>query len=301
MNIYIFSPCDQIIKIANESYYLTKNNVVLLKDFCKNQLLELIPKNDFLPCYFLKSEKNYYKNLRLIDLYDGFLIIPKLIRERNLPRETLFFKTQGYYGREFNIAVSTDGGIKLIISGDYYHEEIELLFKPEKVNLIPCDNAPYLFISLEKDKKHLVCVKLPDIKILFNSLCDEYNLSSELSITTRYNDVSRHECIDLWKIGDPFLHIGRKINSKNSDYPTEVIPYAFLQEIALCGDYSHFLSDELKEKANLLPSFIGNFDYIIPPFLAHKKDKIGLVFKSDIKFISFSINQNKIHDLSIDD
>ncbi len=301
MNIYIFSPCDLIIKIGNESYYLTKNNTLLLKDFCKNQLLELIPKNDFLPCYFLKNEKYYYKNLRLIDLYDGFLIIPKLIKERNLPRETLFFKTQSYFGRQFNIAVSTDGGIKLIISGDYYHEEIELLFKPEKVNLIPCDNAPYLFISLEKDKKHLVCIKLPEIKILFNSLCDEFTLSNELSVTTRYNDISKHECMDLWKIGEPFTHLGRKIDSKVLDYKKEVLPYAFLQELTLCGDYSRFLSDELKEKANLLPSFIGKFDYIIPPFLTHKEDKIGLVTKNGIKFISFSISQNKIYDLTIDD
>lgn len=301
MNIYLFSPFTASLESGENFYYLTKDNPIILNEVNENQIINITPKSDFEDCKFITSTPIFCKNMLKIDLYDGFLIIPKLILKRNKPRKTIFFKTQNYYGRPFNIMVVTDGGIKLIISGEGYHDEIELFFEPTVINVFPCDNAPIILISLEREKKHLVAVSLPEIKILFNQVCDEFKLENNLTTTIFHQDIARHREDNLWDAKNSFKLIGRSLKTTKNVNNIDIIPYAFLQEIALCGDYSQFLTNDLQEKSSLIFEFLGNFEYVIPPIISYKENKILLVNKNKITFVSFSFDYNKISDVTVDD
>ncbi len=56
----------------------------------------------------------------------------------------------------------------------------------------------------------------------------------------------------------------------------EILPYAFFESVLIGADYQSFLSDDLKQKANSLKDFLGEYESVV---LTEKANVCGLVRK----------------------
>lgn len=61
--------------------------------------------------------------------------------------------------------------------------------------------------------------------------------------------------------------------------PRQLIPYAFLEEMQVGGDFTEYLSPSLIENKDMLRDFFGNYIGVMPPPFFRKPEEVGVVYK----------------------
>lgn len=297
MNVCLFSPVGAIVKIDGNAHFITKYNPMSFST--DRSFIEFLPQG-YEPSFCFTSEREYSNNMRIIELYDGFLYIPRLKRKRDEPYKRIFMKTQSYYGEQICFKVVTDGGIKLTALSSMSENATELPFVPTDIQIVPHSDFPVVMVILKGKKNVAVAFKLPELEIVFKTVGDEIELGEYVTVKNSYCDIAGHTVTDFWKTGLPFKSEGRKITYRNKRFSDEIIPYAFLEEVAIKGDYRAFLSAELKERAELIPEFLGKTDYFVPPFCTSMNSRIILVCDRKAKYLSVKLVDGLISDINLE-
>ena len=84
------------------------------------------------------------------------------------------------------------------------------------------------------------------------------------------------------------------------ELPDKLITYAFLEEVRLSVDYRHFLSDNLLSDYSLIKDFLGEYSFILPPFLKDFPSTYAVVGKT-AKYVKTTVENNKITDILLED
>lgn len=299
MNIILYSTKPCAVKIEQTTFNLCPLNPVLITEPTPNCILEFFPPAPFCGAVCCISQPFLNKNVQIIDLYGDIIIIPTFVLSRNLPFEKHRQSTHNFFGVQTTFSLVTDGVAKLIIATPYQSEQIDLPFIATDFTIYPCNEKPLFVIEIFARKKVVIVFDLQNFCTLFKGVCDSFELDKNLSLTTSYCDICKHTVTNVWEITDSVKLLCKKVTAKQKQFLPEVLPFAFLEEVRVGGDYSQFLSNALKPNANLCPQFLGEFKHVLPPILPLQNDKLILTYQKTAKFFSCTISHGKIADFNV--
>ncbi len=165
-----------------------------------------------------------------------------------------------------------------------------------------------IFITLKTAAKKVLCAySLNPVRRVFTREVDGFEITSEALITKeKLNDIAKHEITVAWKATDVFKEISREAvcsPSFGADRVCDLIlPYVFAEEFFAGGDFRRYLEDSVKENADKLGGFFGEFIGVCPPPFFRDYKEVGLIKKRGknayyIDYFIFETENGKISGL----
>lgn len=306
--MYCYFLCDTPCAVKADGVYLgiASKNLTFFES--ERSFLEFIPLNGaFCACnvFFDCKRPVSGKNAQIIDLYGGFLIIPQFLRKTDND-----FKMVGRRSFPFSRAVTAtcynQGGIKLCISKENDFLIEPLPFIPRDVRFETCSfsGKEYLVAVCICDKTEILAFEVSEkITLAFKNLCDGYSFNKN-SVTTleNKNDVLKHTLSSTWQFGERVTLKNYTITRKRQPFtlPSELIPIAFFEEIFIDGDVAEFLCPELKQRAEELKEFLGNFTRILPPPHFKNDSLVTLIYDNRAEYASVTLQNGLVANVTLD-
>lgn len=311
MYFYFFCGFPAVIKFQGVVFGTVDNSVKFCNFDKPYPLVEICPLMDgnapvafFLSDDFLNAPP---ENVTVTDLKGGYFL------KFSKPAKTDGFKilAQEKYG-DANITAFIDNGCKISLETktDFFAETLD--FSPLSVTFRRGEgiNANLIFALFDcGDKKILKVYGVKETALLFAKETDEFNLSA-LGFTTneRIRDIAKHRVVCEYSLsGGEIKELSHKVttgdNFDREKLNERLIPYAFSEEFLCGGDYSFYLADNVKENADKLGGFFGDFIGVTPPPLFRNYKEIGLVYKTaerkySVEYFTFDIADNKITNIN---
>ena len=305
MNYYFCADYPSTIKL-NGVYYGTISetikNITIEQEFVFLEVLPLVPEqhaiNFMLDAQFLSCPP---PNVCVTDLKGGYLI--------------KFLKT--YTGGEFKVlaqekysdllvTVFNDNGKKLSIEtqADFYAEPVSLelsniTFHRPKF----CHN---LLAVAFKNKKTLLNVYDVSNKVskVFSRLVDEFTLDDCFTTTECFLDMAKHKLTCSWVYQGSIMQEKERSVTKSerfnaSTLPEKLLPFAFLEEFLVKGNFTDYLSGSVLENASKLGGFLGNYVGVMPPPIFRNIEEVGLIYHTgnncySVEYFTFETIDGKI-------
>lgn len=248
-------------------------------------------------------------NVVITDLKGGYAI--NVCEEQVLAPFTIINQ------QKFPFAVATvfnDNGLKLSIetANDFYAENLNFSCKNAEILLFNLDNRQFLAINFISEQNLLSCFLIEDkITKVFSKTAVEFSFDNGFTTIEEYFDIAKHKLTCSWKLsGNAFAPLDTKIETSN-DYLVEnlcdnILPYAFLEEFMLNSDANQFLSDGVKQNAQFLNEYLGNYIGVFPPPSFRKFDEIALLYKNGqnkykTEYFKFELENRKIYNIKRSD
>lgn len=282
MNTYIYCNSNALAKVDNTINYITARNVAFVQNA---QFIEFLFEHTSDNSFIDITHPKINKNIKLIDIYDGLLIIPSPKTLLRTNPKILFEKTLSFMGEQLHFSVITNSEIKLRISGYYKTLEIPLNDVPTSLDIYPHNELPFVVSVMKGKKTSVVAFDIKTFSCVFQKQCDSIEINDYIKLTTNHDNIIKHTTIDRWKVGSPFSLYDRQVSHGINFINSQLVCYAFLEEIRLGGDYSRFLSENLKEKASLIPEFLQDFKIVLPPINQNFPNTITLVYENKVKYL----------------
>ena len=306
MYLYFSSEQPIAVKLNDKLLGLSYDEVIGCDvDLSEKTLVEICPLTRSAGFFFTADKDIFTKKdsrFCVTDLGGGYLI-----------------KTDGFsYEKEFRVyaqekfgdaavTVFCDNGNKISVetANDFYAENIDLPIESCKIKRAFSGNENLLLIEFFCGEKYLSIYRVSNkIKKLFINRVSDYDASNGIKTEERLKDMAKHRIVCEWELkGDSLVKKSVSvICSEKFDrfsIPSHLIPYAFAEELAVGGDYAFYLSDSLKEHAQKLKGFLGDFIGVMPPPKFRNPDEVGLIYKvSDnrfkVNYIVSELSHNKI-------
>ena len=311
MKVYFLSsrPC---ILTLNGAYFGLTDTFERFVDIEPNDNLfaQFTPENGLPLQFFLNEQIRFHppKGCEIYLLKNGLAVFAK-----NFPPSDLTLKTIAQERENTTlVTVFRQGDIQVSIErpdGFYLatlppsFEKTAITFYKEFLLL----NSPTELAVLNLQAKLLLLEKIKEFHLEENLLVATLPLSDLFSRTAECK--WRLEEGTLTQIG--FLITQRAtlelgFNGKTSEFSStrenirdEILAYAFFESILIGADYTQFLCDELKEKANSLKDFLGEYSSVA---LTKNPNVCGLVRKKaerlfEVDEYSVEITNGKITDV----
>ena len=287
MYVYILCSVPCAVKIdgryaGNASY----NYKILETD--GNCLLEFLPSSPYYAplSYFIGEKPKTTENVKIIDLYGGYLMIPAFRRTVFSDFKLIGRKTFDVGGGRVAVTCYAENGIRLIVERGEYMAAESLPFLPENVNFERINDC--LLIALTGKKNLLSAYSFKrGIEKAFTRSCDNFRIDGDKLITTEIkNDFVGHIITVKWSFSKGVTAVSSKIERKKSLYalPPNCLKYAFFEEFIVGGDVGEYLSPTLKPRAKELSQFLGKFKAVLPP--PHFKDEncVLLLYDDNVQY-----------------
>ncbi len=185
------------------------------------------------------------------------------------------------------------------------------LHKANNYQILPfyLDNKNLTAVTITTNKTQILVFDIENgkINLLLNQTANEVDIKTGLKIYKNHIDIAKHTEIISYGYKNSALFIKDK---QIKTHPTfdrftiseKLIPYAFLEEFLVDGDYSFYLSNEIKANQDKLAEYFGKFIGVIPPPRFRKQDQVGLIKKQKdnlyfIDYFCFEVNGSKIQNL----
>lgn len=295
MKCFVLSPINSQLVCENKTFNLNKNPQLFT--FCGDYFY--INNGEKFEQSYFSTDRNFCKNMEIIDLYGDFLCYPKLKPVKNFGYFEVIKKTFTFFNYEFIFSVFVDGNIKLNIKTSYEEKTISLPFKPKDIFAsLARDNL--ILIDLVDKLHFVILVDTLTLNVVFYDTCNDFTLTNLLSLKKVYNGIYTTEKTFHFKYDNGVIldHVSYQSKSNYKTLPKELFLMAFLEKLRLSVDYHHFLSDELNKNKDEILNFFGQFYFAIPPFLAQYKDTYALISKK-ARYVKFEILNDKICDIDI--
>ncbi len=305
MYYYFFSEYPVALKVNGVFFNIIHNAIQHVNIDSDCPFIEISPINTYgntlnfiLDQDFLKCPP---KHVCITDLKGGFLI--KFLKIHSDGEFKVF--NQQKYG-DLLVTVFNENGVKLSIEtkDDFFVEQINT----------DCDNVNFyrpkfderlLAVAFTNDKTLLLMFDASaKIKKVFQSVVDDFSFDNEFYTVEHFLDMAKHSLKITWEYdGAKFTEKERSISrSKTFNFanlPSQLIPYAFLEEFLLKGEYSPYLTDTILSNADKLHGFFGEFIGIMPPPIFRDITEIGLIYyKSEncylVEYFKFELLNGKI-------
>lgn len=276
---------------------------------CKKGLYEFIPLAPFYEeTYFLWEEKqlNDNKNIKIIDLYGGFLIIPSFSRRAFADFKELFFKTEEVGDFQAEIQVYVENGVKISMRCGKNKLTEGVPFLPAALNLEKayfCGKGYILaFLSDKKTAAYGFELSNDGIRTIFKRPCDGYSASADRVILTETkNDILKHTVTTRWSFSDGVKIESAEIRRGKEPYslPEKLLPYAFFEELKLGKTPTDFLAPGLRPRAEDVKAFAGNFVSVLPPPHFKPNDYVTLLYEDKAEYAKLNLSARLIDNITI--
>ncbi|MBQ9485547.1 MAG: hypothetical protein IJU83_01785 [Clostridia bacterium] len=248
------------------------------------------------------------QNVSVTDLKGGYLI---RFSDYDVKSEFRVLEQAKY--RDSVITAFVDNGCKISLEtqAGFYAENLP--FTPSTVEFRRGKgvnfNVIFAFFTRSNDKNALNVYDVSAPALIFSRTADEYEINgAEFTITEKIADIAKH----LVKInyafdGKKVKETGRTV-SVSDKFDREkltpaIVPYAFAEEFLCGGDYGFYLSDAIKQNADKLSGFFGEFIGVTPPPIFRDYKEVGLVKKLGerryaVDYYLFTTENGKITDIN---
>ncbi len=307
MFFYFFSKTPAIIKI-NGVYNgkISDGYKKFFLDFSTPPFVEICFFCTKTPPLFFMLDNNFLcfppENVIVTDLKGGYAI--------NLDVEQASAPFSIINQQKFPFAVATvfnDNGLKLSIEtpNDFYAKTLP--FGCENAQILPftLEGEQLLAINFLGEQNYLTCFLIQNqIKEVFSKKAVDFCFENGFTTTERFLDIAKHKLTCSWNLNEKRLVLASTSLEKDADYsplnlPELVLPYAFLEDFMLGEVTDEFLSDNVKENANFLKDYLGEFIGVFPPPSFRKFDEVALLYKQSqntykTEYFTFELNNKKI-------
>jgi hypothetical protein len=193
--------------------------------------------------------------------------------------------------QKFSYAVATvfmDNGLKLSIETptDFFAKTFS--FSCENAQILPFNLNDKQFLAINFiAEENILCCYLIENKIIevYSKKGVEFCLDNGFTTTEKFYDIAKHKITCSWQfICEKFVATDTKIETDKDfcleNLSSHVLPYAFLEEFMVNKKAYELLSDTVKEKAEFLNEYLGEYIGVFPPPDFRKFDEIGLLYKN---------------------
>lgn len=266
--------------------------ICALNEPCSN--LNLLIDNDF-----LISPPN---GISVTNLKGGYLI-----KASYLPCNLPFKLVAQEKAENTLVTLFTENTFKISIqtNQDFFADTFDFYTEKTKIDFINAYNQPLVAVTLFSKATMLFVYKLqPNIKKIFSREISSVCFENGIKTTHDFLDMAKHTAIVEWDLIDDCLKeksrsISAKKNIKANELPLELLPFAFLEELLVGGEYKKFLCDNALENADKLHAFLGDFIGIFPPPEFRKENEVGLIYPCtknvyNTEYLSFETKDNLI-------
>lgn len=295
MNVFIYSVKKCAVSVGCGSYAVCDKNLGLV-NIKKSDCIDIFCGAEAEPSRYC-HDKSFCKNIAITGLYGDILIYPIFKPLRNRPYKVIMERSVVVEGVEHIITVYTCGSVLLKCTAYGASVTVEAPFVPEKTDVMPIGGSLFL-VDLVAKKHFIVIFSAASLKTEFSCICDGYTVNDVLSVTKVHRGINVAEETTTYVYDGKVKPIETSFVTKcpYKALPDEVIPLAFLEEVRLCADYSHFLSDDLAKNKDMIKSFLGRFIFALPPFFKEFGETYAIVGDT-VKYLKFDIKNGKINDI----
>lgn len=310
---YYFCSNEPVAIKFNGSYFATLGNDVLPCDLQEENLplIEICPLNQsngsfafFLDEKFLSSPP---QNISVTDLKGGYLI--KIYTGSSNGKFGVYAQSNIDSPTKVTATVFNDGTNKLSIEtpSDFYVENLDFSLTNLKVEFYLPDffNQNLLIVCFSSDMDTLVIYNLENkITKIFQRKVQGFSLEGGFTTYERLKDIAKHTLTTFWTFENGKLNPTNKKIERKEGFCTDklsekIIPYVFLEELAVGGAVNDYVTGIIKENLDKLSGFFGDFIGVMPPPLFRNVNEVGLVYlvKENlykVEYFTFQVENKKI-------
>ena len=296
MKIYFLSslPCALFL---NGVYFGTVNLFERFTDVNPKDgiFAEFIPENATPIRFFITEDLRFTPpdGCEIYLLKDGIAVYAKDFPPRDLALSVLFQERkddmlitvfrQGY----LQLSVESQGELRLAKlpctsepTGIELYRSLIFIYEKNALSVFNRYAEPLLYEKVESSRleRDILTAVLP--------LCDRLGRVAECEWTITENGLVRS-------------NFTIKQKSDDDTPPLGLIAYAFFESLLIGAPYTEFLDENLQEKAEFLPEFLGNF---IDVDITNEPNEFGLVYKKcerifELRYVRVVLNGDKICDI----
>ena len=212
--------------------------------------------------------------------------------------------------RDATITVFTENGCKVSLETQTGFFAETLAFTPLSAEFTRGEgvNSNLIFATLPcADKKILRVYGIKENALLLSTETDEFSITpTGFTCTERLKDIAKHEILHEYFYSHTDCAIKERAKSVKASesfdrekLPESLIPYAFCEEFLCGGDFNFYLAESVKENADKLGGFFGEFIGITPPPVFRNPNEIGFIYKLakrkySVEYFTFDISGGKI-------
>lgn len=214
--------------------------------------------------------------------------------------------------QKFSDAVCTlfnENGIKLSIEthDDFYAENLNLKTTTAKIERFSLGQSNFVAIFLEDISLLSVYCISNKIAPVFCRMVNSFDLSNGFTTTECLKDMAKHQVVSVWEENGGRLKEKSRLVSRAEKFdkdklPLPLLPYAFIEEFLVGGEFLDYLSNEMKEKATHLKGFFGDFIGVMPPPEFIPQEQVGLIYRKkenayQVEYYDFEFVDRKISNI----
>lgn len=304
--VYYFSaeyPC--AIKVNGVYLGLIGQTVKNISSNASLDFVEICPINCQEPAINFLLNKDFLSNppryVSVTDLKGGYLI--KFTKSYSYGEFKVI--AQEKYN-DILVTVFNEKGIKISLETqtDFFAE-----FVPTDCSNVSFYRPPFnqdLVAIAFHDKKTILSIYSVKDKIqkVFFGLVDDFSFENGFTTTEKYIDVAKHTLVTNWDYKDNKMKEEKRIltHSENFDFTAlaeQLLPYAFLEEFMLKGEYKQYLSQTILDNEDKLIGFFGDYIGVMPPPSFRDQAEIGLIYNKKencytVEYFIFDLSDRKI-------
>lgn len=248
-------------------------------DVTDRTLAEIVPEDNSLPLNFALDEKFFSAPPDFADVYlmDG----DAAVHVKKFPPKggTLKVIWQTRFCGNL-ITLYSQGGVQLSCEGQSFElYDMDAAFAESEYREESVGGLPVLIIRA----KNCIAVVSDKGKPVFMSPAESYSCADMLELTVKYETCACVKAVCRFSYDGEKFELAESSAEESVPPDESVLHFAFFESVLTRADYKKYLGEELKEKAELLPSFLGDFTAVILPpakfYAEHGQIKAaGLVF-----------------------
>lgn len=202
--------------------------------------------------------------------------------------------------------VFNEKGVKISLetATDFFAEPI--FYDVDNVTFNHLNLSPTLLAVGFSGKKTLLNVYDYSNKIqkVFSRVVDEYSFTNAFTTTENFLDMAKHKTLCEWQYENLVMTEKTRTVTKSERFNQSIlsenlIPYAFMEELLVRGEISPYLTGSVKDNADKLLGFFGDFIGVMPPPAFRNVNEVGLIYNTDknlyhVEYFTFELIDKKI-------
>ncbi len=208
------------------------------------------------------------------------------------------------------VTIFTENSLKLSIEtpNDFYAETFNLNPDSASITQFNLNSHSFIAVTFYSQTTLLYIYKIDEkvIKVFTRSIFD-YTLTPEFKTTENFKDIEKHTVNSVWNFIDNEMKrvsfsISKKENFDFNNLNEKLIPYVFTESLLVGDDASIYLCENVKENADKLCSYFGDFIGVFPPPTFRDVNEVGLIYSKsenlyEIEYFIFELKDNKIFNI----
>lgn len=249
------------------------------------------------------------ERVTVTDLKGGYAICFDFTRTEKVFKSVAVYRTPLVI---VNVFSQSGYFISVETQADFFTEELPLT--TEGAEFYVSRDKTTLVVGLTGEKKAVVAYDITGkVKKTFCEEVSEFTLGEETLTSLNYDDVAKHSVFTGYAPAQGTLSvINKEVKQDENFSPSKLIakalPYAFLEEFLVGGDFKEYLAGGVYDNANKLKPYLGDFIGVLPPprFITNARPEneniAGLLYKKTerayfAEYFCFTVRGGKILNL----